>query len=57
MGLMMWMMMRSNKNEPSNDAAAAAQLAEFTRMRVEIDKLLTAARDDECVIGMGPSSR
>lgn len=54
---MMWMMMRSNKNEPSNDAAAAAQLAEFTRMRVEIDKLLTAARDDECVIGMGPSSR
>jgi len=56
MGLMMWMMMRSNKNELFNDAAAAAQLAEFTRMRVEIDKL-TAARDDECVIGMGSSSR
>ena len=56
MGLMMWMMMRGSKQEPTSDADIAAQQAELTRMRVEIDQL-TAARDHERVAAMGYSSR
>jgi hypothetical protein len=42
MGLMMWMMMRGNK-QPTEDATA--RQAELTRMQAEIDQLRAADRD------------
>lgn len=42
MGLMMWMMMRGNKQQSGDDAARQAEL---TRMRAEIDQLRAAERD------------
>lgn len=42
MGMMMWLMMRSNKN-PSRDAApATASEAEVAQLRAEVDRLRAA---------------
>ena len=40
MGMLMWLMMRSNKN-PSQDAAPAASDAEVAQLRAEVDRLRT----------------
>jgi len=39
MGLMMWMMMRGNKNQPDTDEASMHKQAELSRMQAEIDQL------------------
>lgn len=43
MGLMMWMMMRGNNQQPS--AAADPRQAELARMQAEIDQLRAGERD------------
>lgn len=43
MGLMMWMMGRNNKQQPTDDTTA--RQAELTRMQAEIDQLRAADRD------------
>ena len=43
MGLMMWMMMRGNKQQPTDDAAA--RQGELARMQREIDQLRAADPD------------
>ena len=39
MGLMMWIMMRGNKQHSTGDAINAPQGAELARMQAEIDQL------------------
>ncbi len=43
MGLMMWMMMRGDKQQPNDDSAT--RQAELARMQAEIDQLRAADRD------------
>lgn len=43
MGLMMWMMMRGNTQQPNDDTTA--RQAELVRMQAEIDQLRAADRD------------
>jgi len=45
MGLMMWMMMRGNKNQPATDETSTHKQAELARMQAEIDQLRAANRD------------
>ncbi len=45
MGLMMWMMMRGNKNQPATDETSTHKQAELVRMQAEIDQLRAANRD------------
>ncbi len=45
MGLMMWMMMRGNKNQPATDETSTYKQAELVRMQAEIDQLRAANRD------------
>jgi hypothetical protein len=39
MGLMMWMMMRGNKNQTAADDASMGKQAELARMQAQIDQL------------------
>lgn len=43
MGLMMWMMMRGNKQQPADDTTA--RQGELARMQAEIDQLRAVDRD------------
>ena len=54
MGLMMWMMMRGNKNQPATDETSTHKQAELVRMQAEIDQLRAANRDREAA-GTVPS--
>jgi len=45
MGLMMWMMMRGNNNQPATDETSTRKQAELARMQAEIDQLRAASRD------------
>ncbi len=54
MGLMMWMMMRGNKNQPATDETSTHKQAELVRMQAEIDQLRAANRDRDAA-GTVPS--
>lgn len=51
MGLMMWLMMRGNKDQPSTGGSDHQQ-AEMTRMRAEIDELRPAGQDHQGIDGL-----
>ncbi len=54
MGLMMWMMMRDNKNQPATDETSTHKQAELVRMQAEIDQLRAANRERDAA-GTVPS--
>jgi len=54
MGLMMWLMMRGNKNQPATDETSTHKQAELVRMQAEIDQLRAANRDRDAA-GTVPS--
>jgi len=54
MGLMMWMMMRGNKNQPATDETSTHKQAELVRMQAEIDQLRAANRERDAA-GTVPS--
>ncbi len=54
MGLMMWMMMRGNKNQPATDETSTHKQAELVRMQAEIEQLRAANRDRDAA-GTVPS--
>ncbi|WP_035770584.1 hypothetical protein [Arthrobacter castelli] len=44
MGLMMWFMMRGNKNNPASSPSPATE-TELIRLRAEVEQLKTGERD------------
>lgn len=45
MGVMMYFMMRGNRQEPSKGSTDGATLEELTRLRAEVDQLRAHQRD------------
>jgi hypothetical protein len=45
MGLMMWIMMRGNKQQSTDDVTHGSQTAELARMQAEIDELRRGDRE------------